>query len=119
MVACFKGHRGERVASTPLMAPMTRDFAAAVQRFAKQHGIEVVHFEKGQRTDDATERRLTDFDAAEGVRSIGVAQERCLTFRVTKRFSEHTGTRFPWLYCSPRAGGRAHQSGLSACRVGV
>ena len=37
---------------------------------------------------------------AEGVLYIGVAQERCSTFRVTKRFSERTGTSFPWLYRS-------------------
>ncbi len=39
VVAFFKGHRGAQVASTTLMAPMTPEFAAAVQRFAKQHGI--------------------------------------------------------------------------------
>lgn len=100
VVAFFKGHRGAQVASTTLMAPMTRDFAAAVQRFAKREGIEVVRFEKGQRKDDETQRRLKGFTASEGVLYIGVAQERCSTFRVTKRFSERTGTSFPWLYRS-------------------
>ena len=99
-MAFFKGHRVAQVASTTLLAPMTREFAAAVQRFAKQHGIEVVHFEKGPRKDEETPRRIENFDPAEGVLYIGVAQERCSTFRVTKRFSERTGTRFPWLYRS-------------------
>ena len=100
VVAFFKHHRGAQVASTTLMAPMTRDFAAAVQSFAKPEGVEIVHFEKGQRKDDETQRRLKDFNATEGVLYIGVAQERCATFRVTKRFSERTGTSFPWLYRS-------------------
>lgn len=100
VVAFFKGHRGAQVASTTLMAPMTRDFAAAVQRFAKQQGVEIVHFEKGQRKDDETQRRLKTFTADEGVLYIGVAQEKCSTFRVAKRFSERTGTSFPWLYRS-------------------
>jgi hypothetical protein len=100
VVGFFKGHRGAPVASTTLMAPMTRDFAAAVQAFAKREGVAIVHFEKGQRKDDETQRRLKDFSATEGVLYIGVAQERCATFRVTKRFSERTGTSFPWLYRS-------------------
>jgi hypothetical protein len=100
VVGFFKGHRGAQVASTTLMAPMTRDFAAAVQAFAKREGVEIVHFAKGQRKDDETQRRLKDFSATEGVLYIGVAQERCATFRVTKRFSERTGARFPWLYRS-------------------
>jgi hypothetical protein len=100
VVAFFKGHRGAQVASTTLMAPMTRDFAAAVQQFAKREGVEIVHFEKGQRKDDETQRRLKDFTADEGVLYIGTAQEKCSTFRVAKRFSERTGTSFPWLYRS-------------------
>ena len=100
VVGFFKGHRGAQVASTTLMAPMTREFAAAVQAFAKREGVEIVHFAKGQRKDDETQRRLKDFSATEGVLYIGVAQERCSTFRVTKRFSERTGSSFPWLYRS-------------------
>jgi hypothetical protein len=100
VVAFFKGHRGAQVASTTLMAPMTRAFAAAVQQFAKGEGVEIVRFEKGQRKDDETQRRLKAFAAGEGVLYIGIAQEKCSTFRVAKRFSERTGTSFPWLYRS-------------------
>ena len=67
VVSFFKGHRGAQVASTPLMAPMTREFAAAVQTFAKREGIEMVHFEKGQRKDEETQRRLQTFSQTEGV----------------------------------------------------
>lgn len=100
VVAFFQGHRGAQVASTTLMAPMTRDVAAAVQAFAKQEGVESVHFQKGQRKDDETPRRLKDFNATEGVLYIGVAQEKCATFRVQKRFSERTGSSVPWLFRS-------------------
>ncbi|WP_328987928.1 hypothetical protein [Thiorhodovibrio winogradskyi] len=101
VVNFFKGHRGAQVASTTLMAPMTKEFAAAVHAFAKRNGIDVVHFEKGQRKDDEIQRRLQTFTHTEGVLYIGVAQEKCSTFRVTKRISERTGTSFPWLYRSP------------------
>jgi hypothetical protein len=62
------------VASPTLMAPMTREFAAAVQSFARREGVDVVRFEKGQREDDETQRRLKNFSATEGVLYIGVAQ---------------------------------------------
>ncbi len=97
VVSFFKGHRGAQVASTTLMAPMSRDFTAAVQAFAKREGVEIVHFATGQRKDDETQRRLKAFTASEAVLYIGVAQEKCSTFRVTKRFSERTGSSFPWL----------------------
>jgi hypothetical protein len=100
VVGFFKQHRGAQFASTKLMAPMTQAFAAAVQGFAKREGVEVVHFKKGQRKDDETQRRLKDFSATEGVLYIGVAQERSSTFRVRKRFSEQTGGSFPWLFRS-------------------
>jgi hypothetical protein len=66
VVGFFKRHRGAQVASTTLMAPMTREFAAAVQAFAKREGVEIV-FAKAQRKDDETQRRLKDFSATEGV----------------------------------------------------
>ena len=38
VVSFFKGHRGAQVASTTLMAPMSRDFVAAIHAFAKRQG---------------------------------------------------------------------------------
>jgi len=56
VVSFFKGHRGAQVASTTLMAPMSRDFVAAIRRFAKREGVELVHFRRGQRKDEETLR---------------------------------------------------------------
>ena len=47
----FKGHRGAKVASTVLMAPISRDFVKAIHAFAKREGVEIVRFAKGQRKD--------------------------------------------------------------------
>ena len=54
----FKGHRGAKVASTTLMAPMTHTFVKAIHDFAKCEGVEIVAFDKGQRKDDVTRERL-------------------------------------------------------------
>ncbi|MEA3274280.1 MAG: hypothetical protein U9Q81_03075 [Pseudomonadota bacterium] len=100
VVGFFREHRGAVVASTTLMVPMSKAFVAAIHRFAKREGIEIVHFARGQRKDEETQGRLKQFQAEEGVLYIGVAQEKLAGFRVMKKISAHTGTAFPWLYRS-------------------
>jgi hypothetical protein len=100
VVGFFREHRGAVVASTTLMAPMSKAFVAAIDRFAKREGIEMVHFARGQRKDEETQRRLKDFSGEQGVLYIGVAQEKFAGFRVMKKINAHTGTAFPWLYRS-------------------
>jgi len=93
----FKCHRGAKVASTVLMAPMSRGFVKAIHGFAQHEGVEIVAFAKGQRKDEVTRQRLEGFSAAEGVLYIGKAQERFASFRVIKKISTHTGQPYPWL----------------------
>ena len=81
----FKAHRGAKVASTVLMAPISRDFVKAIQAFAKRQGVDIVRFAKGQRKDEVTRERLKDFSRAEGVLYIGTAQERFVSFRMIKK----------------------------------
>lgn len=100
VVGFFREHRGAVVASTSLMGPMSKAFVADIHRFAKTEGIEIVHFERGQRKDEETQRQLEQFQTEEGVLYIGVAQEKFSGFRVMKKISAHTGTAFPWLYRS-------------------
>jgi hypothetical protein len=92
----FKQHRGAQVASTTLMAPMSREFVKKIHTFAKDNQIQMVRFEKGQRKDDITRERLQAFDPEEGVVYIGVAQEKFSTFRVEKKRNA-SGDAFPWL----------------------
>jgi hypothetical protein len=92
----FKGHRGAKVASTVLMAPISRDFVKAIHAFAKREGVDIVPFAKGQRKDEVTRQRLKDFSRPEGVSYIGTAQERFASFRMIKRRSVHTGQSYPW-----------------------
>jgi len=97
VAAFFKGHRGARVVSTTLMAPMSRAFVGESERFARREEMEVVRFTKGQRKDTVTKDRLKRFNEPEGLLYLGIAQERCSTFRVEKRVSPQTGKTFPWL----------------------
>ena len=100
VVAFFKGHRGAQVASTSLMAPMSKAFVASIRAYAQHHGIEMVHFHKGQRKDDVTQQYLETFQEHEGLLYIGVAQEKFAAFRVTKKLNPQTGMSFPWLHRS-------------------
>lgn len=93
----FKVHRGAKVASTTLMAPMSHAFVKAIHDFARREGVEIVAFAKGQRKDEVTRERLKDFSAPEGVLYIGKAQERFASFRVIKKISVYTGQPYPWL----------------------
>ena len=72
----FRGHRQQIVASPALMAPMSRGFVAALDRFAVQNKVPVVSFQKGQRKDDVMKEHLLKFSATEGVVFIGKAQEK-------------------------------------------
>ncbi|RKT47015.1 hypothetical protein [Thiocapsa rosea] len=92
----FKVHRGAKVASTVLMAPISRAFVNAIEGFAQREGVEIVTFARGQRKDDVTRERLGDFAQAEGVLYIGKAQERFASFRMIKKISTHTGQPYPW-----------------------
>src|SRR5438309_9785057 len=76
VVGFFRRHRGQPFASSALMDPMTKSFVAATERFAKDHEVPIIQFEKGQRKDDVMDEQLRHFDQPEGVVFIGKAQEK-------------------------------------------
>ena len=79
----FRNIRGKPVSA--LMAPMTRAFMANIERYARDHGIDLVRFEKGKRKDDMTQDYLRRGHGGEGVLYIGKAQERARVVRTEKR----------------------------------
>ena len=58
IAAFFVGHRGNRFASSALMAPMTAAFTADIDHFIAARGLDLVRFAKGQRKDDVTREYL-------------------------------------------------------------
>src|SRR5487761_338107 len=97
VVGFFQRHLGQPVASSALMAPRTRDFVAALERFVKTHSIPVVEFRKGQRKDDVMREHLKHFPQPEGVVFVGKAQEKTPVFRTQKRRNPETGCRYAWI----------------------
>lgn len=97
VVGFFRRHRGQPIASSALMDPMTKTFVAATERFAEEHGVPLIQFEKGQRKDDVMAEQLRHFEKSEGVVFIGKAQEKTPVFRTQRRRNPETGQRYPWI----------------------
>jgi hypothetical protein len=90
-------HKVQRFASTTVLAPMTEAFVQAIERFAKQQGVDVITFEKWQRKDEVTQQYLKRFRATEGVLYIGKAQEKARVMRTERRRNVQTGMTYPWV----------------------
>ncbi|HTQ93169.1 MAG TPA: hypothetical protein VMK84_27120 [Streptosporangiaceae bacterium] len=99
IVGFIRGHLGQPIASTAVIAPMSREFAARLRAFAGAHAIPCIDFARGQRKDEVMHEHLARFEAAgrrEGVLFIGRAQEKNTVFRTEKRRAAD-GRSYPWI----------------------
>lgn len=78
-------HLGNPIPSPALFGAMRTRFVQSIHDFAQAHSVPLVQFERGQRKDDIANARRAAFTAPEGVVFIGVAQERAMSFKATKR----------------------------------
>jgi hypothetical protein len=97
VVGFFRRHRGQPIASSALMAPISTAFVAAIERFVTAHGLSLVTFAKGERKEDVARAHLATFTGREGVLFVGKAQEKITTFRTQRRRNRHTGQAYPWI----------------------
>lgn len=94
---CFvKSQLGARVPSTMMVAPMSQQFVAGIERLVATEGIDLVTVEKGQRKDDGAQEYLARFEGEEGVLFVGKAQEKASVFRTKKR-RDAAGKTYPWI----------------------
>jgi hypothetical protein len=97
IVHFFRAHRGQPIASSALMGPITNDFVDSIHRFIAASGIDLVHFKKGERKDDLAHEHLERHDGSEGILFVGRAQEKANVFRTERRRNPLTGRTYPWL----------------------
>lgn len=90
-------HRGFPIASTALVAPMSKQFVADIYHFAAAHDVPLVRFAKGQRKDDVMHQHLARFTGTDQIVFIGVAQEKAHVFRTERRHNPVTGASYPWI----------------------
>lgn len=76
----LKQQRGS-IVSPALLQHMTKTFVGAIDEFARDHGIPIVQFQRGERKEDVARKRLARFRGNEGVVFIGVAQENVSALR--------------------------------------
>jgi hypothetical protein len=92
----LREHHGAGAVSSRKMKAISERFIQGVQRYARQHGVEVLSFEKGQRKEDLAAQHLAGFTGREGVLFIGKAQEKARTFRTEGRRNAQ-GQTYPWI----------------------
>ncbi|MEN8184273.1 MAG: hypothetical protein ABFS46_17240, partial [Myxococcota bacterium] len=96
----WRQHRGKPVPSSALMGPMSDAFVRSIQRFARDEGIDLIAFKKGQRKEKLAQEYLGRFAGDEGVLFIGKAQEKTRVVRTGRRRNPQTGNPYPWLVMS-------------------
>jgi hypothetical protein len=77
---------GLPIASTAPLGKISDAFTAGIRRYARDHGVPMVEFVRGQRKDDVMHQHLASFTAEEGVVFIGRAQDRFAAHTVRMRF---------------------------------
>jgi DNA-binding PadR family transcriptional regulator len=97
VVGFFRFHRGHTFASSALMKPISEDFVARLEQFARDAGIPLIRFEKGQRKDDVAQQYLARFEGRDGLLFIGKAQEKTPVFRTERRRHPKTGQSYAWI----------------------
>jgi hypothetical protein len=100
VVGFFRTNRGCPITSGALMSPMTQSFVRRIESFAKEKGLDLVHFEKGQRKEDIAREHRAEFESEEGIYLLGKAQEKARVWRTEIRRNPETGARYPWIVWS-------------------
>lgn len=91
-------HRGNRLASSALMGPMTERFVSRIESFCLSEGIDLLAFEKGRRKEDMAKAYQAELQLREGVLFVGKAQEKTRVVRTRRLRNPRTGATYPDLY---------------------
>jgi hypothetical protein len=89
-------HLRKPIPSPAALRPKHDAFVRSVKAYAAQHEVPLVQFKRGQRKDDVAAELHARFDRPHGVVFIGVAQERCRSFKATKKQGRFPTPDFHW-----------------------
>ena len=84
----FIQQRGYDIPSPAVLRQWTDTYKKAVEQYAQEQGIEMIHFEKGVRKEDVAAKYRAEFEGEEGVLFIGIAQERAYAFKGRKKTNQ-------------------------------
>jgi hypothetical protein len=90
LVGFLTNHRGNPIPSPALLNKMDQQFESSLKDFATANNLTRVRFERKQRKDDIAAVHRANFNGTEGVYLLGVAQEKCNSFKATTSRNEIT-----------------------------
>jgi hypothetical protein len=76
------------IASPALFRPLLERFVHAVDAFAEQNDVPIIHFSRGQKKDAIAAQQRAGLTAEQGVVFIGIAQEKATSFKGHKTAGE-------------------------------
>jgi hypothetical protein len=92
----LRDHDGRGAVSSHQMTEISERCLPSIDRFALDHDLPVIGFEKGQRKEDVAAQYLAKVSTPEGVLFSGKAQEKVRTFRTEGRRNQR-GETDPWI----------------------
>ena len=81
LITFIREQMGFPIPSPMLLPPFSQAFRKAVERYAKEQGLSLVDFAKGEDKDERARTHLAKFGKKQGVVLIGKAQEKALGYK--------------------------------------
>ena len=92
---------GNPVPSSALLAPRSRPLSwLPLSASSRDHGIDLIRFQRGERKDHRAQDDLRRFSGTEGVLFVGKAQEKARVPRTERRRNANSDSTYPWLMSS-------------------
>jgi len=81
VITFIREQMGFPIPSPIVLPPFTKAFRTRVEKYAKDQGIHIVDFAKGEDKDEKAHLQLAKFEKKQGVVLIGKAQEKALGYK--------------------------------------
>lgn len=81
LITFIREQMGFPIPSPMVLPPFTQAFRKAVEQYAKEQGLSIVDFAKGEDKDEEARAYLAKFEKKQGVVLIGKAQEKALGYK--------------------------------------
>jgi len=81
LITFIREQMGFPIPSPMVLPPFTQAFRKAVEQYAKEQGLSIVDFAKGEDKEEKARAHLAKFEKKQGVVLIGKAQEKALGYK--------------------------------------
>ncbi|HEX9618182.1 MAG TPA: hypothetical protein VGA03_12285, partial [Anaerolineales bacterium] len=81
LITFIREQMGFPIPSPIVLPPFTQAFRKAVEQYAKEQGLSIIDFAKGEDKDEKARAHLANFEKKQGVVLIGKAQEKALGYK--------------------------------------